>query len=312
MNVMAVVLKNLLYLLILSLVLFFIFASLPGDAASFVLGIEASPETLRALQHQMGLDLPIFERYVYWLFHFFIGNWGFSYITQSSVAALISQKIWISISLALYAMILALLISFPLSLISTLKEGRIGGYLINMWSHITLSIPSFWLGFILIVFFSLRWNIFPSSVNLAEQNNFIDMLYQLFLPALALAIPQSSAILKLLRSSLIATEKQTYIVTAKAKGLSDIQILYRHRLINALPAVITNISAQFSLLLIGGIIIENLFRIPGMGRQLLSSVQQRDIPVIQAILMVLVLMTLLTNIFSALCNRWIDPRPSQN
>jgi len=292
--------------------LFLIFNLLPGDAASFVLGVEASPETLHALQRQMGLDLPILERYVYWLAHFFVGNWGFSYITQSSVAALIGDKILVSFLLALYAMMLALIISFPLSILSAAKMGKVGGYLVNIWGHITLSIPSFWLGFILIIVFSFDWGIFPASASLTGQDGFINGLYKFFLPAMALAIPQSAAILKLLRASLIATEKQPYIVTAKAKGLSDIQILYRHRLGNALPAVVTNMGGQFSLLLVGGIIVENLFRIPGIGRQLLSSVEQRDIPVIQAILVVLVAITLIANVLSALCNHWIDPRPSQD
>lgn len=312
MNVINIICRNLLYLLIISLVLFLIFTLLPGDAASFVLGVEASPETLHALQRQMGLDLPILERYLYWLAHFFVGNWGFSYITQSSVAALIGDKILVSFLLALYAMILALIISFPLSILSAAKMGKVGGYLVNIWGHITLSIPSFWLGFILIIVFSFDWGIFPASASLTGQDGFINGLYKFFLPAMALAIPQSAAILKLLRASLIATEKQPYIVTAKAKGLSDIQILYRHRLGNALPTVVTNMGGQFSLLLVGGIIVENLFRIPGIGRQLLSSVEQRDIPVIQAILVVLVAITLIANVLSALCNHWIDPRPSQD
>lgn len=310
MNVITVIFRNLLYLLIISWVLFLIFNLLPGNSASFVLGVEASPETLHALQQQMGLDLPILERYVYWLSHFFVGNWGFSYITQSSVAALIGDKILVSFLLALYAMIIALIISLPLSILSAAKVGKVGGHLVNIWGHITLSIPSFWLGFMLIIFFSFDWGIFPASASLTGQDGFINGLYKFFLPAMALAIPQSSAILKLLRASLIATQKQAYIVTAKSKGLSDIQILYRHRLVNALPAVVTNMGGQFSLLLVGGIIVENLFRIPGIGRQLLSSVEQRDIPVIQAILMVLVAMTLIANFLSALCNHWIDPRPS--
>ncbi|HPI62893.1 MAG TPA: ABC transporter permease [Alphaproteobacteria bacterium] len=312
MNVINIICRNLLYLLIISLVLFLIFTLLPGDAASFVLGVEASPETLHALQRQMGLDLPILERYLYWLAHFFVGNWGFSYITQSSVAALIGDKILVSFLLALYAMMLALIISFPLSILSAAKIGKAGGYLVSIWGHITLSIPSFWLGFMLIIVFSFDWGIFPASASLTGQDGFINGLYKLFLPAMALAIPQSSAILKLLRASLIATQKQAYIVTAKAKGLSDIQILYRHRLVNALPTVVTNMGGQFSLLLVGGIIVENLFRIPGIGRQLLSSVEQRDIPVIQAILVVLVAIALIANVLSALCNHWIDPRPSQD
>ncbi len=312
MSVITVIFRNLLYLLIISWMLFLIFNLLPGDAASFVLGVEASPETLHALQRQMGLDLPILERYLYWLAHFFVGNWGFSYITQSSVAALIGDKILVSFLLALYAMMLALIISFPLSILSAAKMGKVGGYLVNIWGHITLSIPSFWLGFILIIVFSFDWGIFPASASLTGQDSFINGLNKFFLPAMALAIPQSAAILKLLRTSLIATQKQPYIVTAKAKGLSDIQILYRHRLVNALPTVVTNMGGQFSLLLVGGIIVENLFRIPGIGRQLLSSVEQRDIPVIQAILLVLVAITLIANVLSALCNHWIDPRPSQD
>lgn len=296
------------YFFVFSIIIFWVISELPGNAADILLEMQASPENRAVLLRQLGLDIPFFERYISWFYNFLLGDWGLSYVTQSSVSALIGSKVLISLFLATYAMILTVLIAIPVAIKASLNAQNFWGHLIQVSTSLALSIPSFWLGLLLITFFAFMWPVFPSSANISYQDGFFQILFKMVLPAFALAIPQSAALSKILYASLMITKRQNYVLVAKSKGLTDQQIFYRHQLKNALIPTIENLGLQFSFLFVGAIIIENLFLIPGIGRQLLSSVRERDVPVIMAILTVLFAITLILQFLCATINNFIDRR----
>ncbi|WP_146586986.1 ABC transporter permease [Puniceibacterium confluentis] len=294
-------------LLVASVVIFLVVEVAPGDPASYMLGLNAQPDTLAALRTELGLDVPKPERYVDWVTGMLSGDFGMSYTYRTPVAQMVADRLWVSLPLALLALSLAVLIAFPAGLFAASRRGRPGDIGVMAATQLGIALPNFWFAMLLVMVFaiSLRWFGAGGFPGWAEP---VAALRALTLPAVALALPQAAILTRVLRSALLDTLDEDYIRTARAKGLSRRQALWRHALRNALIPVLTIIGLQFSFLLAGAIIIEQVFFLPGLGRLIFQSISQRDLIVVESVVMLLVFAVILVNFLVDLAYGAVDPR----
>lgn len=290
-----------------SIVIFAVIEVIPGDPASFTLGVNARPDTLEALREQMGLNASIPVRYFGWVTGMLTGDFGTSWTYKVPVADLIADRIWVSLPLAVLALILSTLIAFPAGIIAASRRGGIGDVSIMGATQLGVAIPNFWFAMILVLIFAINLRLFPSG-GFAGWDDPLEALKSLTLPAIALALPQAAILTRVMRSSLLDTLGEDYIRTARAKGLSARQALWRHAVRNALIPVLTIIGLQFSFLLAGGIIIEQVFYLPGLGRLIFQSISARDLIVVESVVMLLVFVVIMVNFAVDLAYAAVDPR----
>ena len=300
-------LSLLLSLLAASIVIFLILEVVPGDPASFMLGLNATPESAAALRDALGLDGPPLQRYLNWLFGFFRGDLGISYTYKVPVAELVADRIWLSLPLAIYALALSTLIAFPVGILAASRRGSAADVSVMGLTQLGVAIPNFWFAMLLVLLFAvtLRW--FSAGGFPGWEDPWL-ALKALTLPAVALALPQASILARVMRSSLLDTLSEDYIRSARAKGLSKGQTLWRHALRNALIPVLTIIGLQFSFLLAGAIIIENVFFLPGLGRLVFQGITQRDLIVVKSVVMILVFAVILVTFLVDMTYALVDPR----
>ncbi len=291
-----------------SLVVFFVIEVVPGDPASFMMGLNASPEAVEVLRQQLGLNLPLWERYFNWASGLLRWEFGTSYTYKVPVADLISDRIWISLPLALYALALSTLIAFPVGILAASKRNSPADVGIMGATQLGIAVPNFWFAMLLVLAFaiSLRW--FSAGGFPGWEEGFFVGMKALTLPAIALALPQASILARVMRSSLLDTLSEDYIRTARAKGLTGKQTLWRHALRNALIPVLTIIGLQFSFLLAGAIIIENVFFLPGLGRLVFQGITQRDLIVVKSVVMLLVFAVIVVTFVVDIAYAIADPR----
>ena len=265
-------------LAVASLVIFAVVEIVPGDPASYMLGLNATPEAVDSLRDQLGLNGSLIARYLGWVGGMLTGDFGTSYTYKVPVADLVAQRLWVSLPLALFALTLSTLIAFPVGLIAAARRGSATDYSIMGATQFGIAVPNFWFAMLLVLVFAvnLRWFSAGGFPGWADPGA---ALKALTLPAIALALPQASILARVMRSALIETLGQDYIRTARAKGLSRRQATTRHALRNALIPVLTIIGLQFSFLLAGAIIIENVFYLPGLGRLIFQAITQRDLKI---------------------------------
>lgn len=295
-------------LLAASLVVFFVLEVLPGDPAAFMLGMNAEPEAVAALRTQLGLDAPIFERYLTWVTGLPRGEFGISYTYRVPVAELIADRIWVSIPLAIYALTLSTLIAFPVGILAAARRNSVSDVGIMGATQLGIAIPNFWFAMLLVLVFAINLRWFSAGGFPGWDEGFFVGMKALTLPAIALALPQASILARVMRSSLLDTLSEDYIRTARAKGLSRRQTLWRHALRNALIPVLTIIGLQFSFLMAGAIIIENVFFLPGLGRLVFQGITQRDLTVVKSVVMILVFGVILVTFLVDLAYAIADPR----
>ena len=295
-------------LVIAASAVFFILALLPGDPASFMAGLNAAPETLDALHHQLGLDQPLFSRYGHWLVGVVQGDFGVSYTYQVPVAALIADRLAVSLPLTLYAVVIAVLLAIPLGLFTAAWRGRKRGGVLAAVTQIGIAIPDFWLAILFVLFFAVGLHWFTAGGFAGWDNGGWSGLASLTLPAFALAIPQGAILARVLSRSLTEVIGADFIRTARAKGLSQSRALWRHALPNAIIPMITVLGLQFSFLLAGAIIIENVFALPGLGRLLSQAVEQRDLIVVEGVVVLLVAAVVLVSFVVDVAYALADPR----
>lgn len=294
-------------LAIASLVIFAIVEIAPGDPASFMLGVNARPDTVAALKTELGLDVPPYQRYVAWVGGMLQGDFGTSYTYRSPVAQMVLDRLWISLPLAIYALVLSCLIAFPAGVLAAARRGKSSDTLITGATQLGVAVPNFWFAMLLVFVFSIRLAWFPAG-GFPGWENPILALKSLTLPAIALALPQAAILTRVMRSALIDILGEDFIRTARAKGLSPGQALRRHGLRNALIPVLTIIGLQFSFLIAGGIIIEQVFYLPGLGRLIFQAITQRDLIVVESVVMLLVFAVIMVNFLIDLAYAWVDPR----
>jgi len=294
-------------LFVASLVIFSVIEVIPGDPASFMLGINAREDTLAALRSEMGLDQTLVVRYLGWVSGLLVGDFGNSWTYKTPVSELISDRIWVSLPLAIYALILSTLIAFPAGIFAASRRGGTSDVTIMGATQLGVAIPNFWFAMILVLIFAinLRWF---SAGGFPGWENPLQGLKSLTLPAIALALPQAAILARVMRSSLLDILAEDFIRTARAKGLTRRQALWRHALQNALIPVLTIIGLQFSFLLAGGIIIEQIFFLPGLGRLIFQAISARDLIVVENVVMLLVFTVIMVNFVVDLTYAAVDPR----
>lgn len=294
-------------LLAASALIFSVVELVPGDPARFMLGTGAQPETVAALRDQMGLDRPLPLRYAAWLGAILHGDFGTSFTYKTPIGGMIAERLQVSLPLAVMALLLAVAVAFPAGLYAAARRGRMGDGLVMGTTQLGIAVPNFWFAMLLALLFAVRLRWLPAG-GFPGWSDPVAALRSLILPSLALALPQAAILARVLRSALIETQGQDYIRTARAKGLTAGQALRRHGLRNALIPVLTILGMQFSFLLAGAIIIENVFYLPGLGRMIFQAITQRDLIVVQSAVLVLVAAVIAVTFLVDLAYAAVDPR----
>ena len=295
-------------LLVASLLIFLLLEILPGDPAAVILGVGAQEDTLRALRAELGLDLPAPVRYLNWLGEVLQGDLGRSYTYNTPVQELLLNRVELSLPLALLAILLSTGIAIPLGVFAASRHRKVADTGIMGFAQLGVAVPNFWFAILLILLFSVKLGWFSAGGFAGWDAGWFPAFKSLVLPAVALALPQAAILARVTRSSVLETVQEDYIRTARAKGLSRSQALWRHAVRNALIPVVTILGLQLSFLLAGTIIIENVFYLPGVGRLLFQAIAQRDLMVVKNLVLVLAATVVLINFLVDLLYAVLDPR----
>ncbi|MBB3146536.1 peptide/nickel transport system permease protein [Phyllobacterium trifolii] len=295
-------------LLAASLVVFAMLEIVPGDPARLMLGMNATEDAVHNLQEQMGLNQPLAIRYFSWLGGLLTGDLGKSYTYSVPVFDLIKERVAVSLPLAVISLALSTLIALPVGIFAASKRGKFSGTLAMGVAQVGVAIPNFWFALLLVYLFAVTLRLVPAGGFPGWGAGFGVSLKSLILPSIALALPQAAILARVTRSALLEVLGEDYIRTARAKGLSRRQVLYRHALRNALIPVLTILGLQFAFLLAGTIIIENVFYLPGLGRLVFQAITQRDLIVVEGVVMLLIATLILVNLLVDLSYAIVDPR----
>ncbi len=301
---------TLITLLCISFLVYLAFDVIPGDAALAALGTDATPESLEALREQLGLNRPFLQRYVAWLFDFIRGDFGMSYKYQMPVAEMIGSKLPITIIMAVISFFIMIAISLPVGIYTAKHSGKLTDRLIMAVNQVMMSVPHFFMGIMITYLFGLILKLFTPGGFVSYETDFGGFLAYIIFPCIAIAIPKIAMSVKMLRSSCIEEAKKDYVRTAYSKGNNTDKVLYRHVLRNAMIPVITMWGMTLADMLVGSIVIEQVFNIPGIGRILLTSISYRDYPVVETIIVLIAFVVIVTNFFVDLIYQLIDPRIS--
>jgi peptide/nickel transport system permease protein len=289
----------------ITIVVFFMLRLIPGDPVRIMLGSRATPEAIASLERSLGLDKPIWEQYVYFVRNLAQGNLGVSLLYRQPVRELVLERLPATLWLVAYSAVLAVIITVPLAIVAARHKDHAVDQAIRGSTLLTLAMPSFWVGIIFMMVFSLRLDLFPVS---GFGDDVRDRLYHLFLPSLTVALSLSAILIRSLRSSIIAVTLADFVETARAKGLTERRIMLKHILRNALISTVTILGVNIGWLIGGTVVIENLFGIPGLGALMLTSISGRDYPMVQGITLVFAVLVVGVNILTDLTYAIIDPR----
>lgn len=295
-------------LLAASIVVFSILEVVPGDPARLMLGMNATDDAVRTLQEQMGLNQPLLERYFRWLGGLLTGDFGRSFTYSVPVISLIAERIAVSLPLALVSLALSTAIAIPVGVFSASRRGSIADTASMGVAQIGVAIPNFWFALLLVYVFAVVLRLVPAGGFPGWNAGIWLGLKSLILPSIALALPQAAILARVTRSALLDVLGEDYIRTARAKGLTRRRVLYDHALRNAFIPVLTILGLQFAFLLAGTIIIENVFYLPGLGRLVFQAITQRDLIVVEGVVMLLVATVIVVNLLVDLSYAIVDPR----
>jgi peptide/nickel transport system permease protein len=295
-------------LVVASVLVFVVVNVLPGDVAVVILGTSATPQTLETLRHQLGLDQPGWLRYLQWIGSMLHGDFGTSVLSHADVGQLILQKLSVSGPLALASATLAILVAVPMGVVAGTRYREATGAVISAVSLLGIAVPAFWAGLLLATVFAIQLHLFPAGGFTDWSSDPLGAIRSLVLPALALGLVQAAVLTRYIRSSIIDVQREDFIRTARAKGLTRAQALRRHGFRYAAIPVVTILGIQLTGLLVGAIVIENVFVLPGLGRLLFQSVGNRDLLVVQDLVMLLTAVVLIVNFLVDLTYRVLDPR----
>lgn len=291
-----------------SFIFFLVFDIIPGDPAIAKLGTSATPERLEALREEMGLNRPFLVRYFSWFTDFIRGDFGTSHSYNIPVSNMILDKLPISITMTVMSFIMMFLVSMPLGIFCARFEGRKLDTAVCAVGQVMMSVPPFFSGLLITLLFGIILGLFTPGGFVSYDKSITGFIFSLFFPALSIALPKAAMSVKLLRSSLITEKGKDYTRTAYSRGNSHMQVLCSHVLRNALIPVMTFFGMALADILTGSIIAEQVFSIPGLGRILLTSIMNRDYPVVQAIIMLMAIVVTLINFIVDIICRKLDPR----
>ena len=301
-------------LFVVSIVAFLIVYLIPGGPASAMLGMEADPAEVAALNSSLGFDRSFIEQYFSWIGGVLCGNWGDSYFLNMSVLEAINQYFWPTLSIAIFALIIALILSVPLGVLAAYKHGTVVDKLTVSISLIGVAIPSFLLSIALMILLAVNVKLFPVAGYVSLSQGIGDHLRYIFLPSLSLGIVQAAYLVRVIRSEMLGVLNDQMIRTARAKGLSEFKVVMRYAFKNAMPVILTAIGQTFGTLITGTIVTETIFNIPGIGMLIMSSISKRDVFVIQGVVLFMTLLYVLVNLVVDLLYGVVDPRiqPDKN
>jgi peptide/nickel transport system permease protein len=289
-------------------VVFAMLEIVPGDPARVMLGMNASETQVAQLRQQMGLDGGPVQRYLHWAGNLLSLDFGRSYTYSVPVIDLVTERLAVSLPLALIALTLSTAIAIPVGLYAASRRGKTGDVISMGAAQLGVAVPNFWFALLLVYLFAvwLRW--LPAGGFPGWSAGVWPALKALMLPALALALPQAAILARVTRSALVDVLSEDYIRTARAKGMPWRRVLWGHALRNALIPVVTIMGLQFAFLLAGTIIIENVFYLPGLGRLIFQAITQRDLIVVESVVMLLVATVIAVNLIVDLSYALVDPR----
>ncbi|WP_326534447.1 ABC transporter permease [Pseudorhodoferax sp.] len=299
-------------LLVASVVVFAVLELLPGNAAEVILGDTATPESVAALQARLGLDRPAWERYVAWVGGWLRGESASSISYGSPTLELIAERLRVTVPLAVMAMLLTLVLALSLGVYAASRHNRLGDVGVMAASQLGVAVPNFWFAILLILLFAvkLQWvsaGGFPGWTE-DEGGSPWEGVKALLLPALSLALVQAAILARVTRSAVLEVMREDFVRTARAKGLSRRQALWRHVLRNAMIPVLTVAGLQFANLVTGTIVIENVFVLPGIGRLVFQAISNRDLIVVRDVVMLLAAVVVLVNFVVDVLYALVDPR----
>ncbi len=293
-----------------SFLVFLSFSLMSGDPATSMLGTQATPEKIEALREEMGLNDPFLTQYFRWASSFLKGDMGTSYSYKIPVNTMITDKVPVTLTLTLMAFVMMVVLSIPLGIYTAKHEGGLIDRIIYMINQVTMAIPPFFAGILITFLFGrvLKW--FTPGGYVSYKDNLLKFIGYLIFPAIAIALPKAAMAVKLLRSSVLEELKKDYVRTAFSRGNRSNQVFYSHILKNAIIPVITFMGMALADMVAGSIIIEQVFSIPGLGRILLTSISNRDYPVVEAIIVCIAFIVVAINLLVDIIYQLVDPRIS--
>lgn len=289
-------------------VVFVIVRVTPGDPAAVMLGSDATPEDIAQLRSKMGLDAPLLLQFVQFVGGIFQGDLGQSIFLNQPVTTALAARAEPTFFLTLFSILIAVAIALPVGILSAVKRGSLFDQLVVSTTMVAASVPSFWLGLLLIQFFAVQQGWFPASGYGGPDTPFITRLHHLVLPAIALGIVNSALITRFTRAAMLDVLGEDYVRTARAKGAAASRVVLKHALKNALIPIITVIGLSIAMLVAGAVVTETVFGLPGIGNLVVSAVLRRDYPVIQGTLLVVAAIYVLINLVVDLLYIIVDPR----
>lgn len=295
-------------LFVVSALVFFAFALIPANPAVSKLGTEATPERIAEMTHEMGLDRPVFERFFEWTVGVFKGDFGTSYSYSQPVSDLLREKIGITLLLSVMAILLTCVLAFPLGIYTARKSDSKLDVVLTTINQMVMSIPSFFSGILITLVFGVIFKLFTPGAFVSYKIDFFKCVGYLFFPALAIALPKISMVVKLLKDTALKEADKDYVRTAYSRGNRTKMVFYKHVLKNAMIPVITFLGMTFADIIAGSIIVEQVFGVPGLGRILLTSISGRDYPVVEAIILLLATAVVISNLVVDLLYKKFDPR----
>jgi len=295
-------------LFLVSMMAFLLIHLVPGDPAANILGPFAPKEEIQLLRHKLGLDQPVLIQYISWLKQVVQGEMGESITTGRPVLEMILTRLPLTLTIAVLATAISIVIAIPLGVLAAVKQNSKIDLFAMFTAFSGISIPSFWLGIMLIYLFSVKLRWLPSIGYVPITENFQEAMKFLILPAGAMGLNLAAVVTRMVRSSMLEVLRQEYIVTARSKGLSELAILVKHGLKNALIPVVTVIGLNFGYLLGSTVVIEQVFTLPGVGSMVITAILGRDYPVLQGVLLFLTFFYLMINLLVDILYGFLDPR----
>jgi peptide/nickel transport system permease protein len=291
-----------------SLLVFGFMAVLPGDPARVALGVNASEEAVTQLRQQFGLDRSLATQYFDWIGGLLQGDFGTSYVSKAAIGPQVLDRLQVTLWLVVTGMVIALVVAVPVGTVMAARHRRISGLVLSAVSQVGVAVPAFLAGILLIMVFAVRLGWLPANGWTPPAQDPGMFLRQLILPALSLGLVQGAVLTRYVRSAVLDVLREDYLRTARAKGLRPFPALWRHGLRNAAVPVVTVLGLQLATLLIGAVVVERVFVIPGLGSLLLDGVSNRDLLLVQDVVMLLVIAVLVVNFLVDLLYLALDPR----
>jgi peptide/nickel transport system permease protein len=295
-------------LLGMSVLVFLIIRLVPGDPVLAVLGLNATPQLVAKLREDLGLDDPIYVQYFNWLAGVLHGDFGLDYRSDEPIGGMLLERLPVTLELTAMALAMAVAAAIPLGVIAAVRRGRLPDKAMQGLSLAGISVPDFWLGIMLILVFSLGLGLLPSSGYVPLRDDPVENIRHMILPASALAAGLAAVLIRITRAAMLDVLHEDYIRFTRAKGVGERTVIFKHALRNASIPIVTVVGLQAGYLLGGAIVIEQVFGLPGVGRLVLDSVLQRNYPVVQASVLMVGLMFVLTNLAADLLYTVLNPK----